>query len=87
MVPFPSSSPRILRPLHNMSRPKEPRVRIEPGCIVCRACEQICPEVFEVTEETSLVRPDADFSEPERVQEAAAACPVEVIRVAAPGSR
>ncbi|MBI3892821.1 MAG: ferredoxin [Candidatus Wallbacteria bacterium] len=60
---------------------KKPKVWIEPGCIVCRACEQICPEVFEVTEETCIVRPDADASDADTVREAAQACPVEVIRV------
>jgi ferredoxin len=37
-------------------------------------------EVFVVTEETALVRPDADLASDENVREAADICPVEVIR-------
>ena len=31
-------------------------VWIEEGCIVCNACETTCPEVFQVTEETCMIR-------------------------------
>lgn len=56
------------------------KVWIEPGCIVCNACEDIYPEVFEVTSDTCLIRPDAPLDNGLRVQEAAEACPVEVIK-------
>lgn len=56
------------------------KVWIEPGCIVCNACEDIYPDVFEVTSETCLIRPGAPLDDGLRVQEAAEACPVEVIK-------
>lgn len=56
------------------------KVWIEPGCIVCDACAGIIPEVFEVTDSTCIIRPDAPLSEGLRIQEAAEACPVEVIK-------
>lgn len=56
------------------------KVWIEPGCIVCDACEGIYPEVFEVTSDTCIIRPGAPLDDGLRVQEAAEACPVEVIK-------
>ncbi len=56
------------------------KVWIDPGCIVCDACEGIYPEVFEVTEDTCLIRPDAPMNDGLRIEEAAEACPVEVIK-------
>jgi ferredoxin len=56
------------------------KVWIEPGCIVCDACEGIFPEVFEVTESTCLIRPGAPLNDGLKIQEAAEACPVEVIK-------
>lgn len=56
------------------------KVWIEPGCIVCDACEAIYPEVFEVTSDTCIIRPDAPLDNGLLVEEAAEACPVEVIK-------
>ena len=56
------------------------KVWIEPGCIVCDACEGIFPEVFEVTDTTCLIRPGAPLNDGLRIMEAAEACPVEVIK-------
>jgi ferredoxin len=56
------------------------KVWIEDGCIVCDACEAIFPEVFEVTDETCLIRPGAPLDNGLLVEEAADACPVEVIK-------
>jgi ferredoxin len=56
------------------------KVWIEPGCIVCNACEAIFPEVFEVTEDSCLIRPEAPLNDGLKSQEAAEACPVEVIK-------
>lgn len=61
------------------------KVWIEPGCIVCDACETDCPEVFEVLEETCIVRPEAtspDFTKPltPTIEIAAEGCPVDVIK-------
>ncbi len=56
------------------------KVWIEPGCIVCNACEDIYPEVFEVTSDSCIIRPNAPLDDGLRVQDAAEACPVEVIK-------
>lgn len=61
------------------------KVWIEPGCIVCDACETASPDVFEVQEETCIVRPEAlniEFIKPlsESIVEAAEECPVDVIK-------
>jgi ferredoxin len=61
------------------------KVWIEPGCIVCNACESDCPEVFLVEADGSTVRPEAldvEFLRPlsEAVRQAAEECPVEVIK-------
>ena len=56
------------------------KIWIEPGCIVCDACEAIFPEVFEVTDSTCIIRPGAPLNDGLKVQEAAEACPVEVIK-------
>ncbi len=56
------------------------KVWIEPGCIVCNACEDIYPEVFDVQASTCLIRPNAPLDNGLRIQEAAEACPVEVIK-------
>ncbi len=56
------------------------KVWIEPGCIVCDACEAIFPEVFEVTDSTCIIRPGAPLNDGLRIQESAEACPVEVIK-------
>jgi len=56
------------------------KVWIDEGCIVCDACETTCPEVFEVTEDTCLIKDGVnpnDFSED--IIEAADGCPVDVI--------
>jgi ferredoxin len=56
------------------------KIWIEPGCIVCDACEGIYPEVFEVTDSSCIIRPGAPLNDGLKVQEAAEACPVEVIK-------
>jgi ferredoxin len=61
---------------------KVAKVWIEPGCIVCNACEGIYPEVFEVKPDTCVIRPTAPLDFGLRIQEAAEACPVEVIKFA-----
>ena len=41
------------------------KVWVEPDCITCNACEDICPEVFKVTDDSSMilaeVRADGTF--------------------------
>ncbi len=61
------------------------KVWIEEGCIVCDACETAAPEVFEVLEETCVIRPDAlsaEFTKPrsEGIVDAAEECPTDVIK-------
>ena len=56
------------------------KVWIEPGCIVCNACEDIYKDVFEVLADTCVIRPNAPLDDGLRMQEAAEACPVEVIK-------
>jgi len=55
-------------------------VWIEDGCIACGLSEGICPEVFQLKEHETLVQ-DVNFSEyQEKIKEAAAYCPVNVIK-------
>ena len=56
------------------------RVWIDPGCIVCKLCEDTCPNVFEVTATDCVVKPGADLSDAPRLRHAAEECPVLVIR-------
>ncbi|MEK6797534.1 MAG: Rieske 2Fe-2S domain-containing protein [Planctomycetota bacterium] len=61
------------------------KVWIDPGCIVCDACETTAPDVFEVLEETCIVRPAAlsiEFTKPrtQAIKDAAEECPVDVIK-------
>jgi ferredoxin len=56
------------------------KVWIDPGCIVCDACEAIYPQVFEVQSDTCVIRPDAPLTNGLLIQDAAEACPVEVIK-------
>ncbi len=61
------------------------KVWIAPGCIVCDSCETDCPEVFEVQEETCIIRPEAlsaEFNRPltPSIKIAAEGCPVDVIK-------
>jgi cytochrome b6-f complex iron-sulfur subunit len=61
------------------------KVWIAPGCIVCDSCENDCPEVFDVQEETCVIRPPAakpDYLNPltPTIIVAAEGCPVDVIK-------
>ena len=56
------------------------KVWIEPGCIVCNACEDIYPEVFDVQADTCIVKPNPPLTDGLKIQEAAEGCPVEVIK-------
>ena len=61
------------------------KVWIEEGCIVCDACETAAPTVFEVTDDTCIIRPEAlnpDFTKPltAEIVEAAEECPTDVIK-------
>ncbi len=61
------------------------KVWIDPGCIVCDACEDTAPTVFEVTDDSCIIRPaalDAEFTKPitDLIVAAAEECPVNVIK-------
>ena len=55
------------------------RVWITEECIVCGTCEEVCPEVFAMTDEIAVVRDDADLSLDDQITEAAEGCPVDAI--------
>ena len=56
------------------------KVWIEPGCIVCDACEIEAPKVFDVLEDTCIVKEDADLTDGAAIKAAAEGCPVDVIK-------
>lgn len=57
------------------------KVWIEEGCTVCNLCEDTAPEVFEVNDETCLVKDGVDFNaHEEEIIQAAEECPVEIIK-------
>ncbi len=67
------------------TQPVVTKVWIEPGCIVCDACETTAPMVFEVTDDSCLIRPEAlnpSFTKPltQAIIDAAQECPVDVIK-------
>jgi ferredoxin len=56
------------------------KVWIEDGCTSCGLCEEICPEVFLLKEEATIIE-GVNFSDyEEKIKEAAESCPVEVIK-------
>jgi ferredoxin len=56
------------------------KVWIDEGCIACRLCEEICPDVFIVDESASVMEENIPGNE-DAILEAAEECPVEVIIV------
>ncbi len=56
------------------------KVWIEPGCIVCDACENEAPDVFQVLADTCIVRPNAPLDNTGSIVAAAEGCPVDVIK-------
>jgi len=67
------------------TQPVVTKVWIEPGCIVCDACETTAPTVFQVTEDSCVIRPEAlnpAFTKPitQLIIDAALECPVDVIK-------
>ncbi|MFA4853452.1 MAG: ferredoxin [Bacteroidales bacterium] len=56
------------------------KVWIEEGCTVCGLCEDICPEVFKLKDEATVIE-GVNYSDyEEKIKEAAESCPVEVIK-------
>ncbi len=56
------------------------KVWIEPGCIVCDACENEAPLVFQVLADTCIVRENAPLDDAASIAAAAEGCPVDVIK-------
>ncbi|MDH5580502.1 MAG: ferredoxin [Bdellovibrionales bacterium] len=56
------------------------KVWIEAGCIICNACEDIAPDVFLVNDEGCIVKDGAPLENGPLIEEAAEACPVEIIK-------
>jgi ferredoxin len=56
------------------------KVWIEPGCIVCDACENEAPDVFHVLTDTCIVRENAPLGNTGSIVAAAEGCPVDVIK-------
>jgi ferredoxin len=56
------------------------KVWIEEGCTVCGLCADICPDVFQIEDEATVIG-GADYGKYERqIREAAESCPVEIIK-------
>jgi ferredoxin len=56
------------------------KVWIEDGCTACELCVDTCPEVFDLPDDTAVVKEGVNFDEyEEEIKGAAESCPVEVI--------
>ena len=57
------------------------KVWIEEGCTICGLCEDECPDVFEMGDDSAQIKEDADLSaNADDIVNAAESCPVEVIQ-------
>ena len=58
------------------------KVWIEDECTICGVCEDLCPDVFDMGDETTTIIGGADFEANEDcIREAADNCPVEIIKI------
>jgi ferredoxin len=56
------------------------KVWIEEGCTSCGLCEEICPEVFKVDGEASVIEGAILSGNETKIKEAAESCPAEIIK-------
>ncbi len=56
------------------------KVWIEEGCTACGLCEEICPEVYKVEDEATVIEGVNYNDFEEQIIEAAESCPAEVIK-------
>jgi ferredoxin len=61
------------------------RVWIEDGCTACGLCEEICPQVFKVKDQATVIEGANLFDNTGKIKEAADNCPVDVIRYSESG--
>lgn len=82
---FADTSRRTMRRRLHVTDTPIKKVWIEEGCISCKLCEDIAPQVFEVPDdEDCVIKPDAAVHfQPldEDIVQAADDCPVEVILI------
>ena len=57
------------------------KVWIDDECTLCGVCEDLCPDVFSMGDETTAIIEGADLEEnADCIREAADNCPVEIIK-------
>lgn len=61
------------------------RVWIEDGCTACGLCEDICPQVFKLKDQATVIEGVSYEDYTDKIKEAADNCPVDVIRYSESG--
>ena len=57
------------------------KVWIEDECTICGVCEDLCPDVFSMGDETTTIIEGADLgANTDCIKDAAENCPVEIIK-------
>jgi ferredoxin len=56
------------------------KVWIEEGCTACGLCEEICPEVFKLEDEATVIEGVNYSNYEDKIKEAVESCPAEVIK-------
>ena len=57
------------------------KVWIEEGCTLCGLCQETAPEVFELGDDTAVVKEGVNFEDyVGEIMETSITCPVEVIK-------
>ena len=83
ITPRPGYNARNMADKTSTSNPVT-HVGVIEGCIICGLCEDTCPQVFCVRDESAVVRQSAEKfyeSQTEQIVQAAKECPVDVIKV------